>query len=284
MKAVLVFCEGHTDVVFVQRSLGAISPECRWYDGAVKDLPTPFGGSANGTTRNGFIATQFNRNIHVLELRSAVNPPTPHFCSVVRDDSRGVLYFQIVMGGINNPGGVIQMIDLVNEAVNVSGVEVSKFASAIICDANDIGLQKRLKRLRSDYCTLSDSIAELAHAKWVDAKMCKFGVFVFHHADHEFGTLENHVEDMVKLVWPERYECASKFIDCARKKCDFVLQRDADRLKAIITAAGQLEFPGRPLSRVIDRRGIPPDRFRQLPECTKLVEFLQNPWKQDLMP
>lgn len=281
MKAVLVFCEGHTDVIFVQRSLGAISSKCDWYNGPVRDLPTPFGGSVDGATKNGFIATQFDRNIHGLELRAATNPPKPHFCSVICDRSRDVLYLQVVMGGIDNASGVIDLIDLVNEAVNISGVEISRFASAIICDANDIGLKERLRLLGDNYCTLFENDVKLAHAGWVTAKMCPFGVFVFHCADNGFGTLESHVEGMVSSVWPERYKHARKFIDRARRDGDAVSQRDASRLKAIITASGQLDFPGRPLSRVIDREGIPSKKFRELPECKQLVGFLQNiPWDQ----
>ena len=44
MKAVLVFCEGHHDVVFAQRSLGAHGG-CEWVDKPINELPSPFGRS-----------------------------------------------------------------------------------------------------------------------------------------------------------------------------------------------------------------------------------------------
>ena len=58
MKAVLVLCEGRHDVVFVQRSLGAVAG-CRWVDQPMKDLPSPFGAIPG--ISEGLIARRFER-------------------------------------------------------------------------------------------------------------------------------------------------------------------------------------------------------------------------------
>ena len=50
MKAVLVFCEGHHDVVFVQRSLGAHG-DCKWVNKHIGELPSPFGFQRRGQER-----------------------------------------------------------------------------------------------------------------------------------------------------------------------------------------------------------------------------------------
>ena len=42
MRAVLVFCEGTHDVVFITRSLGQLAG-CTWVKLPIEQLPTPFG-------------------------------------------------------------------------------------------------------------------------------------------------------------------------------------------------------------------------------------------------
>ena len=66
MKAVLVICEGRHDVVFVQRSLGAVAG-CRWVKDRIKDLPPPF-GTIPGPSPKGLIAQRIERDVDDLTL------------------------------------------------------------------------------------------------------------------------------------------------------------------------------------------------------------------------
>lgn len=281
MRAVLVFCEGHDDVVFVQRSLGAIS-QCCWYDGSIVDLPTPFGGS--GSSARGYVARHFIRSVDKLgpgpeKLPPPYRFPAPHFHSVVYDADEETWFFLVTMGGVDKSDLVFKMIDEVFAAVNSDDVDISTFASAIVCDANDIGVNMRLRELRVNCGACFGDYPQLLHARWADTQMCPIGAFVFHNPDYGFGTLETHVKDMVASVWPERYESACKFIESTSKNCDVVSKRDSYRLKAVITSVGQFDFPGASLSRVIDRDGIPREEFRNMAVCTELVQFLQDvPW------
>lgn len=55
---------------------------------------------------------------------------------------------------------------------------------------------------------------------------------------------------------------------------------ESERLKAIITVAGQFNHPGDPMSIVIGRNGIPVAAFQGAPTSAELTEFLTRvPWR-----
>ena len=55
MRAVLVICEGLHEIIFIQRSLGAVA-DCKWFEEPIGDLPSPF-GSLPGRSRKGLSGT-----------------------------------------------------------------------------------------------------------------------------------------------------------------------------------------------------------------------------------
>ena len=67
---------------------------------------------------------------------------------------------------------------------------------------------------------------------------------------------------MAAGAWPQQDAKAELFIDDARRPDHKVSRSDAERLKAIITAAGQLNNPGDPMSIIIGRSGIREEQFR----------------------
>ena len=67
MKAVLVICEGLHDIIFVQRSLGAVAGG-KWYDDPIQDLPSPF-GSLPGPSPKGLVAKRIEREVDSLTFR-----------------------------------------------------------------------------------------------------------------------------------------------------------------------------------------------------------------------
>ena len=106
------------------------------------------------------------------------------------------------------------------------------------------------------------------------------GFFVFRKsAQEETGTLENHLAPMAESAWPDRYGKARKFIDTNMDAEDKVSSKDAERLKAIITATGQFNHPGDPMSIIIGRGGLPKEQFETSPLSRELVDFLtRTPW------
>lgn len=278
MKAVLVLCEGRHEVVFVQRSLGAVAG-CRWVDQPMKDLPSPF-GAIRDTSRKGLIARRFERDVDGLTLRSAAYPPLPQFEPAMLDEDTGILFLLVRTNGKSQVAAVIDLLEDVDESMGVGGMDVSEYAAAFLFDADSTGLTATLKAFRGQYGGHFGDLSKAGHAKWVATTTCPVGVFVFHRTEaDETGTLEDHLAPMVESAWPDRYADARSFIDDNRKPCDEVSRNDATRLKAIITSAGQFDHPGDPLSTMIARHGIPQAQFAESPMSRALVAFLQGvPW------
>ena len=279
MKAVLVLCEGRHEVVFVQRSLGAVAG-CRWVDKPMKDLPSPF-GAIRDTSRNGLIARRFERDVDSLTLRSAAYPPLPQFEPAMLDEEAGIIFLLVRANGKNQVAAVIELLKDVDASMGLAGIDISKYAVAFLFDADTVGLTATLETFRVDYSGHFGNLSNAVHAKWVATATCPVGVFVFHRtAADETGTLEDHLAPMVESAWPERYPDARGFIDGNKKPCDEVSRNDATRLKAIITSAGQFDHPGSPLSTMIARHGIPQEQFAESPMSRALVDFLQRvPWR-----
>ena len=279
MKAVLVLCEGLHDIVFVQRSLGAVAG-CRWMNDPIKDLPSPF-GAIPGTSRKGLIATRVERNVDDLTLRSAAYPPLPpQYESAVFDEKAGIIFLLVRANGKNQADAVIGLLEDVDASMGVGGVDVSEYAAAFLFDADTAGLTATLEEFREHYRGHFGDLSEAGHAKWVAMATCPVGVFVFHRtANDETGTLEDHLAPMVSAAWPDRYASARDFIDDNKQPGDEVSRSDARRLKAIITSAGQFDHPGSPLSSMIARDGIPEKQFETSSMSQALVAFLQGvPW------
>ena len=106
------------------------------------------------------------------------------------------------------------------------------------------------------------------------------GLFVFHRSTQEpTGTIEDHLAPMVARAWPERHAEASRFIDQNRGEEDEVSRSESERLKAIITVAGQFNCPGDPMSIIIGRNGLPRAQFEASPPSAELADFLTRaPW------
>ena len=281
MKAVLILCEGRHDIVFVQRSLGAVAG-CRWMTEHIKELPSPF-GAIPGTSRKGLIATRVERNVDDLTLRSAAYPPLPQFEPAVFDEKAGIIFLPVRANGKSQVAAVIELLGDVDASMGVGGIDVSEYAAAFLFDADTAGLTATLEEFREHYRGHFGDLSEAGHAKWVAMATCSVGVFVFHRtANDETGTLEDHLAPMVSAAWPDKYASARDFIDQNRESDDKVSRSDVARLKAIVTSAGQFDHPGSPLSTMIARDGIPDKQFETSPMSQALAAFLQGvPWRVD---
>ena len=104
MRAVLVFCEGTHDVVFVERSLGACA-SCQRVTRPMRDLPSPFG--AGHTVPKGLIAQRLDDcAVEELALQDSY-PPTPQFESVVEVPEQDMM-FVLVSGRQGQCGGGLE--------------------------------------------------------------------------------------------------------------------------------------------------------------------------------
>lgn len=276
MKAVLVFCEGRHDIVFVQRSLGAIAG-CKWVDKPIGELPSPFGNSSVGP--KGLIARRLERRaIADLQLHAAAHSAPPAFESIVEDVERRVLFVMLRVHGRHNVAVVELLKDLDSAMAEEVGTwEVSRYAAAFLFDANDIGVKGTLDTLRKSYESHFGDLSRVEHASWTSTETVPVGCFVFHRdADDPKGTLEDHLRPMAESAWSARYASAERFMDENRTPDCAVSRNEAERLKGIITAAGQFDCPGDPLSQVLGRNGLPRAQYENSPTSQSLVDFLMS--------
>lgn len=130
MKAVLIFCEGRHDVVFVQRSLGAHGG-CDWVRKSIGDLPAPFGRS--DVAKKGLIAGLYERtSFEDLSLQSAAHPPLPCFESVVENTTTGTMYFMVRAHGQDQSESILNMLQALDLLIEEppGTFDVSEYAAA----------------------------------------------------------------------------------------------------------------------------------------------------------
>ena len=279
MKAVLVICEGRHDVIFVQRSLGAVAG-CTWFDEPIRHLPSPF-GRVPGRSLKGLVATRVEREVDDLKLRETAYPVLPRYESAVVDDATRTLFVMVRAGSKKQADAVSDLLQDVNAALGVGPVDVTEYAAAFLFDANSEGLQGTLSAFRESYQQHFGDLSTAEHGHWLSTTTCHAGVFVVHRSPaDQTGTLEDHVAPMVATTWPWHYDSACAFVDDNRRDGDAASRNAAARLKAIITSAAQFRHPGHPLATVIAREGIPAAQFGQCELSRDMVRFLQAvPWR-----
>ena len=282
MRAVLVFCEGHHDVVFAQRSLGTHAG-CEWVGTPIGKLPTPFG--RNAVARKGFIGGLLER--HAREdrpVRAAAHPPLPGFESILENTATRTMFFMIRAQGKTQCEPVVNLLRTLDDTINQppGTFDVSEYAAAFLFDANGEGVNATLEGFRDRYGKHFGDLSKLEHGEWVTDTTVPVGCFVFHKsAQDPTGTIENHLAPMVKGAWPVRFSEAERFVDDTVKDGDRVSGRESERLKAIITVTGQFNHPGDPMSIIIGRNGIPDAAFEGAQTSAELTAFLTGiPWSE----
>ena len=280
MKAVLVICEGRHDIIFVQRSLGAVAG-CEWFDQPIRKLPSPF-GSMPPQSRKGLIARRLERNPDALTLQETAYPSLPQFVSAVVDEGTQTLYVLIRANGKQQADAVVDLLRDLDDSLDLGSVDISRYATAFLFDANDEGLAATLTTFRKGYGEHFGDLSTAGHAAWVDAPKGHVGAFVIHKSpSDQTGTLEDHLAPLAAEAWPGHFDAAKVFIDDGRQDDETVSKSEANRLRAIITSAGQFQRPGASLLTLIAREGIPKAHFKACELSKELVRFLQAvPWQE----
>ena len=283
MRAVLVFCEGHHDVAFALRSLGAHGG-CEWVDKPVGELPSPFGRVR--PAGKGLIATRYERQaLEELTVQAAAHPPLPCFESVVENTATNTLFVLVRTHGQDQVDPVLDLLQALNDSIteeHAGTFDVSQYAAAFLFDANGEGVASTLAAFRDRYGTHFGDLSNIEHGKWVATNTVPVGCFVFHRsARDQTGTLEDHLAPMAESAWPERYAAARRFIDDNREDADEVSSSDAAQLKAIVTATGQFGLPGAPMTVIVgnQKKGLPRAQFDESRLSAELASFLAGaPW------
>ena len=280
MKAVLVICEGLHDIIFVQRSLGAVAGY-NWFDRPIRKLPSPF-GNIQPQSKKGLVARRIEREVGDLTLRAVAYPLLPQFESAVLDEAEETIFLMIRANGKEQVNAVIDLLQDINASLDLGSMEISGYATAFLFDANDEGLAPTLDAFRNGYGEHFGDLSTADHAVWVEAPTCHVGAFVIHKSPSDpTGTLEDHLAPLVAASWPNHFDAASAFIDDGRQTDETVSKSEVNRLRAIITSAGQFQHPGAPLSTLVAREGVPEAHFKTCELSEELVRFLQAvPWQE----
>ena len=276
MRAVVVFCEGRHDVVFIRRSLGACA-SCEWMKREpVGDLPSPFGTAP--TAAKGLIAQRMQRRaIEDTALSRAAYGLPPHFEAVLKLPEADTIFVLVRMHGKGQWKAVLDLLGDLDLTIATGTFDVTEYAVAFVLDANDIGVAGTLTELCDRYGKHFGGLSDLRHDQWMATTRAFVGCFVFHGKDDQ-GTLEDYLEPMAEAAWSELYDEARKFVNCNMRNRHAVLQNRAKRGKAVVTVAGQFECPGEPLSAIIGR-GLPEEQFTESLLCKELTGFLTRvPW------
>lgn len=281
MKAVFVFCEGNHDVKFAARSLGGVA-SAAWVGKPIKELPSPLGpipdpANPRNPKQKSLIAERYAaRSLEDLTLQAAAHAPPPAFEAVLRDGTAH--YVLIRCHGDAAAASATQLLNDVTSVINPAfGTDITEIAAAFLFDA-DAAVAAREETFAASYQPILGGASGPKHGAWVIGKDFPVGLFVFHDATTQQGTLEDLLAPLVEKEWTTRWQAASTYLTSHQLAGDAVSRTPAERAKAQISITGQFVVPGDPMSEVIGRNGLPAVHF-QGPDSQALVTFLQGvPW------
>ena len=195
------------------------------------------------------------------------------------------MFFMVRGHGQDQIGPVVELLTSLDVTISQEPdgtFDVSEYAVAFLFDANGKGVAATLDVFRNRYAGHFGDLSDVEHGRWITESTVPVGCFVFHKsAEDPTGTIEDHLAPMVKGAWPVRFSEAEHFVEDKRNDRDKVSSRESERLKAIITVAGQFNHPGDPMSIVIGRTGLPGTAFEGARTSAELTEFLtQIPWRE----
>jgi len=283
MKAVIVFCEGNHDVVFVTRSLGAVA-QAEWVGDPIRELPSPFGPvpdpqNPKSPKVRSLIAQRYSaRTLDDMHMRAAAHPPHPSFEALLRVNSTNTFFALVRCHGDGASQATISLLDdfraLMLPGMNV---DVGEIAAAFLFDADDAGVASRQATFASQHTGILDGSSP-HHAQWVVGKHFPVGLYVFHDGATQTGTLEDTLAPLVEAQWAVRWQNAGAYLTSYADQSDPVATKASERLKAQFCITGQFRCPGDPMTETLRRNGLPRSAFLGT-VSQALVTFLTGvPW------
>ena len=204
---------------------------------------------------------------------------------IVENVATDTMFFLVRSHGQDQSDTILKLLQVLETTMTLptGTFEVSEYAAAFMFDANGEGVNTTLAGFCDRYGTHFGDLGSLEHGKWLAENTVPVGCFVFHKANEDpTGTIEDHLAPMVKMAWPERYAEAEGFVDDNKDATDKVSDKEAERLKAIITVTGQFDHPGDPMSIIIGRGGLPRAQFEGSELSAQLAAFLvATPWSNE---
>jgi len=275
MRAILVFCEGAHDIVFVQRSLG-VHYAYQWNAEPFDKLPTPFGSKGN---QAGFLLKRFqNTPWDTKSLHISHHPEPPRFAAALRSQDNETIVFIVESHGKQQTAPVVNLLSALSQLYVPEAVHsfaIKRYACAFLMDADDEGKQSTCNWWQEKFGTHFEQERQPNPGQWLHSPHGPVGIFVFHSPDTETGTLEHALEPIFAEQWPEAYRHAGAYLSQHPKQLE---QNSSKYLKAAFTIAGQPFKPGSPLSEMLKRETLNDDLLRNSQLSIRLAEFLNTAW------
>lgn len=279
MRLLVAVCEGDHDVAFVHRSarsLGSFVP----FDRPLGEYPIPLGAGSTGSRPAAqFLVTRARRaNPEFERIDDAIRPRLPALAGALYHDGSDTLLLLIRAHGMNRVEVAPFLNDLFDTFDAVAGTEITECATAFFVDADDAGCEARAAEVAASFGD-SWGVAELPPSTWVIGGRGPVGAFVFCAPESTTGSLEDALAPLMKAHSAAYWAAAEVFIDNHATPDAKVRKAARHRLKAVITACGQFERPGNPMSEMLRYKALPPAIFTTSPEALRVALFLGGvPW------
>lgn len=281
MRGLLVFCEGNHDIVFAQRSLGAVA-QAEYLNIPIGELPYPLGtvdGQGGKATTSILQQRLASRRLNESTVRAASHAPAPNFESVLLLRSTDTYVMLIRASTDSDAAGATALVsDFVFLIGLVQTSPIKKVGVAFLFDADKAGVTARETQFASNYRAILSGPTP-SHGQWVQGTHGPVGLFVFHDPTTRQGTLDVHLATIVQAKWPTRWQAADAYLQSHALPHEPVFRSGPERLKAQMCITGQFVCPGDPMTQVISRDAIPDRVHFQTPESQALATFLTSaPW------
>lgn len=274
MKLLLVFVEGEHDVVWTERSL-RIHQGYKEFERAVRDYPTPVGGEAGA----GVLVRQL---VHIVDQRltNAKRPPLPRLEATLHHEASETLALVMQMAGVGQLTPVTDFLGRLFLLLSASSYDVTACAVAVLVDADEKGVTVRESELAASLRGVYTGAAALSHGAWQRHANGPLGVWIFHDAATQKGSLEDSLRPVVSTALRPFWTAAEGFIDGVSRIPPASLPIDGNpvaRFKGILTAAGQFHRPGAAMHGMLAHGVLPGDAIKASPEAQALALFLGAP-------
>lgn len=281
MRLLFAICEGAHDVAFVRRSARILSGFVP-FEKPLGEYPIPLGAGSRGTSPAQFLVARVRRTRPEMEtIGNAVKPLLPALEGALHHAASDTLLLLIRTHGMDRNKEVATFLDEFFDTYDaVATPEITESATAFFVDADDAGRDARATSIAA-FFGASWGIGKLSPATWVlGQKRGPLGAFVFCAPASTTGSLEDTLAPLMKVHNGVYWAAAEAFIDGHAASGARVHRAARYRLKAVITAAGQFERPGHPMSEMLQYNALPSSIFQTSPEAQRVADFLSTvPWR-----
>ena len=158
----------------------------------------------------------------------------------------------------------------------LSTPSLNEFTSAafLFCvDADNVGAAARASAVARAHGALL-GVSSLSHATWSTGASYRVGIYVFAAPGQSEGALEDHLVPMVRAARPEEFAAAAQYLDGCATPRDKLRGKPTSRAKALITCAGQFEWPGHPMAKMIRYNALHRDVFLASAGAKEFADFV----------